>query len=100
MTGPTGCIPCRRGWEMPRALLVSRLSHLIMIGLLVLVGVSAGLGVLFYVAVALVSVLIAYEQSLVKPNDLSRLNLAFFTLNGYISVGLFLLTLADALARH
>jgi 4-hydroxybenzoate polyprenyltransferase len=42
-------------------------------------------------------VLIAYEQSLVKPDDLSRLNMAFFTLNGYISVGLFLLTLTDVL---
>lgn len=82
-----------------RALLVSRLAHLVMIGLLVMVGVSAGLGVLYYVAAALTAALIAYEQSLVKADDLSRLNLAFFTLNGYISVGLFLLTLADALVR-
>ncbi len=49
-----------------RALLVSRLAHLVMIGLLAMVGVSAGLGVLYFVAVALVAALIAYEQSLVK----------------------------------
>ena len=79
------------------ALWVSRLSHLLMLGLLVMVGVSAHLGVIYFVAVALASGLIAWEQSLVKPSDLSRLNLAFFTLNGYISAGLFILTLADVL---
>ena len=66
-----------------------------MIGLLAMVGVSAHLGMIYFVAVGLVALLIAYEQSLVKADDLSRLNLAFFTLNGYISVGLFLLTLLD-----
>ncbi len=80
-----------------RAIAVSRLAHSVMIGLLAMVGVSAHLGPIFFVAVGLVALLIAYEQSLVKPDDLSRLNLAFFTLNGYISVGLFLLTLVDAL---
>jgi len=83
-----------------RALLVSRLAHLVMVGLLIMVGVSTGLGLIYLVAVGLVAVMIAYEQSLVKPDDLSRLNLAFFTLNGYISVGLFLLTLADVLVRR
>ena len=83
-----------------RALLVSRLAHFVMLGLLVMVGVSAGLGAFFYAAVVFVAALIAWEQSLVKPDDLSRLNLAFFTLNGYISVGLFLLTLADVLVRR
>ncbi len=83
-----------------RALLLSRLSHLIMIGLLVMTGLSAGLGIVYFVAVALVAILIAWEQSLVKADDLSHLDLAFFTLNGYISAGLFLLTLADVLLRR
>ena len=83
-----------------RALLVSRLSHLVMIGLLVMTGLSAGLGIVYFAAVALVACLISWEQSLVKHDDLSRLNLAFFTLNGYISAGLFLLTLADVLVRR
>jgi 4-hydroxybenzoate polyprenyltransferase len=81
------------------AMLVSRISHLVMIGLLVMVGASAHLGVIYFIAVALASGLIAWEQSLVKPEDLSRLNLAFFTLNGYISAGLFVLTLADVLTH-
>ena len=80
-----------------RALIVSRLAHFVMVGLLVMVGMSASLGVLYFIAVGLVAVMIAYEQSLVKATDLSKLNLAFFTLNGYISVGLFLLTLVDVL---
>ncbi|BDI32155.1 4-hydroxybenzoate octaprenyltransferase [Capsulimonas corticalis] len=78
-----------------RALLLSRISHVIMIGLLAMAGVSAHLGVLYAFAVVLVAALVWYEQSLVKPNDLSKLNLAFFTLNGYISMALFVLTLAD-----
>ena len=83
-----------------RALLVSRLSHVVMIGLLVMTGLSAGLGVVYFLAVALVAGLIAWEQSLVKHDDLSRLDMAFFTLNGYISAGLFLLTLVDVLIRR
>ena len=82
-----------------RALVVSRLVHALMVVLLTMVGVSAHLGAIFFVAVALVALLIAYEQSLVKPDDLSRLNMAFFTLNGYISVGLFLLTLLDVIVK-
>lgn len=83
-----------------RALIVSRLVHALMVVLLVMVGVAAHLGVIYGVAVLLAAVLIAYEQSLVKPDDLSNLNVAFFTLNGYISVGLFLLTLLDVLVKR
>ncbi len=81
------------------ALVVSRLSHAVMIGLLVMAGLSAHLGLVYFIAVALAAGVVAWEQSLVKPHDLSRLNLAFFTLNGYLSAGLFVLTLADVLTR-
>ena len=80
--------------------MVSRLVHVVMIVLLAMVGISAHLGMIYFVAVGLVALLIAYEQSLVKAHDLSRLDLAFFTLNGYISVGLFLLTLLDVVVRR
>lgn len=82
------------------AMLVSRFSHLLMIGLLIMTGVSAHLSIIYFAAVALAAALVAWEQSLVKPNDLSRLNLAFFTLNGYISAGLFVLTLMDVLVHR
>lgn len=81
------------------ALLASRASHMVMIGLLFMAGRSAHLGVVYFAAVLLAAVVVSWEQSLVKPNDLSRLNLAFFTLNGYLSAGLFALTLADILVR-
>lgn len=83
-----------------RALIVSRLAHTVMIGLLAMAGVSAHLSVVYFAAVSLVALLIAYEQSLVKPDDLSKLNVAFFTLNGYISVGLFLLTVLDVVVQR
>ena len=81
------------------ALWVSRTAHAVMVGLLVIAGISAHLGAIYFVAVLLAAAVVIWEQSLVKPNDLSRLNLAFFTLNGYISAGLFLLTLADVLVH-
>jgi 4-hydroxybenzoate polyprenyltransferase len=77
------------------ALLVSRLMHLAMLTLLVVVGQIDGLHRFYYVGVAVVAALIAYEHSLVRPNDLRRVNLAFFTLNGWVSVSLFVFVLLD-----
>ena len=79
------------------ALAVSRLSHAVMVALLVMAGLSAHLGIIYFAAVVMAAGVVFWEQSLVKPNDLSRLNMAFFTLNGYLSAGLFVLTLADVL---
>ena len=81
------------------ALAVSRVSHAVMVVLLVMAGLSAHLGIIYFAAVVMAAGVVFWEQSLVKPNDLSRLNMAFFTLNGYLSAGLFVLTLADVLTR-
>jgi 4-hydroxybenzoate polyprenyltransferase len=83
-----------------RALVVSRIGHGLTVLLLVGMGLTAHLGVFYFIGAAFAAALIVYEQSLVKANDLSKLNLAFFTLNGYISVGLFLFTLTDVLIGH
>jgi 4-hydroxybenzoate polyprenyltransferase len=80
-----------------RALLVSRLMHALMLGLLALVGVFAGLHVAYFVGVVVIALLIAYEQSIVSPDDLSRVNVAFFTLNGWVSVSLLAFVLLDRL---
>jgi 4-hydroxybenzoate polyprenyltransferase len=80
-----------------KAILISRVGHTIMLGLLVGFGLAAHLYVVYFAGVFFTAALVIYEQSLVKPNDLSRLDFAFFNLNGYISVGLFLFTLADVL---
>lgn len=80
------------------ALTVSRLMHLAMILLLIAIGITAQLHTVYFLGVLAVLCLIAYEQSLVRPNDLSRVNLAFFTLNGWISVTLFCFVVLDCLA--
>ncbi|HYK87355.1 MAG TPA: hypothetical protein VE398_01200 [Acidobacteriota bacterium] len=56
-----------------------------------------GLGVISLAGLGLVAILLAYEHSLVRPSDLSRVNAAFFTVNGWISVLLFVTTSLDLL---
>ncbi len=79
------------------ALLISRLMHLGTVSLLFAVGGLAHLGLLYFFGVCVVAALIFYEQAIVKPTDLSRVNLAFFTLNGWVSILLFLFTVLDGL---
>jgi 4-hydroxybenzoate polyprenyltransferase len=50
--------------------------------------------------VVVVAGILLYEQSLVKPSDLSRVNMAFFTLNGFVSLGLLAFAIADAVTRR
>ncbi len=73
-----------------RALLIARAMHIVMIGLLVWLAWSFQLTWPAWAGIAVVAALLVYEHSLVKPNDLSKMNAAFFTVNGYISL-LFLL---------
>ena len=77
-------IPARLG--LPAALFISRLFHLLTVGLLLSLGIQAEFGAFYWVGTGIVAVLLAYEQSLVKAGDLSRVNLAFFTLNGIVSL--------------
>ncbi|MCW3053075.1 MAG: 4-hydroxybenzoate polyprenyltransferase [Chthonomonadales bacterium] len=79
------------------ALTVSRILHTIVVALLVLIGKLENLHLLYFAGVIVVTGLILYEQSLVKPDDLSRVDMAFFTLNGWISVSLFAFVLLDGL---
>ena len=81
-------IPSRFG--VKAALWVSGLSHLATVILFLMAGVSAGRGALYYSGVALATASLAYEHAIIKPSDLSRLNAAFFTLNGWVSVLLLL----------
>jgi 4-hydroxybenzoate polyprenyltransferase len=66
--------------------------------LLATAGLGLEVGVLYWLGVAVVAGLLAYEHSLVRPGDLRRLDTAFFTMNGVISVAFFGLVLGDALA--
>ncbi len=80
-------IPARFG--IAASLALSRTLHVATVVLLALVWRRAELGWIYFAAIVLAAALLAYEQSLVRPDDLSRLNLAFFTVNGWVGVGLF-----------
>ncbi len=89
-------VPAKFGKE--RALLISRFTHLVSFGFLVASFTGATHSVFGYAALVFAGVMLAYEQSLVKPHDLRKVNMAFFTLNGCISVGVFLIALVDQIA--
>lgn len=77
-------LPARVG--IARALLISRLFHGAMVGCLLMLVKVFGLGGASLLGVLLVALLLAYEQSLVRADDLSRVDTAFFTMNGYIGI--------------
>jgi 4-hydroxybenzoate polyprenyltransferase len=77
----------------------ARLWHLSTVALLAAVGVVSALGPLYWVGWALAAGLLAYEHSLVRPGDLSRVGVAFFNVNGYLAVGVFVFTFAAVLVR-
>ena len=82
------------------ALWIARVFHLAMLGLLVALVLVFGLGKLAAVGVIAVAALLAYEHSLVRHDDLSKLNAAFFTMNGVISVVFFAFIAGDLLLRR
>ncbi len=77
------------------ALLISRGLHVLMLSCLVLLVLGFGLGNLAWSAIVAIATLLIYEHRLVKPNDLSKVNAAFFTVNGYVSVLFFAFLAAD-----
>jgi 4-hydroxybenzoate polyprenyltransferase len=86
-------IPARFG--IPAALRVSTALHVLMIVLLLALGLTMGNGWLYYVGVAATALLLFYEHRLITPKDMSRINLAFFTVNSYIAAVLFVFTMLD-----
>jgi 4-hydroxybenzoate polyprenyltransferase len=90
-------IPARFG--VRGALLISALLHAITASALLALAPAAGLGLPYLAGVAVVLLLLIWEHAIVRPSDLSRLDVAFFNLNGYVSVVFLLATLADVLLR-
>jgi 4-hydroxybenzoate polyprenyltransferase len=88
-------------WSVPKrlgiagALRVAKAFHVMMIVCLAALVATLHLGALALAGVAAIVALLIYEHSLVKPNDLSRVNAAFFTMNGYVSVLFFVFWAAD-----
>ena len=86
-------IPARFG--LPLALLIARLSHALAWAALLLAGLSYGAGPLYFLGLFLVGGLLLYEHRLVSPEDLSRVDLAFFQANVGVSLGMFLFIVLD-----
>ena len=86
-------LPARFG--IGPSLVVSRVWHALSVTFLVAFGAAAGLGVVYYLGVAVVAWLLFYEQSLVRKDDLSKLDMAFFTMNGVVSLIFFAFVLLD-----
>ncbi|MDQ6888513.1 MAG: putative 4-hydroxybenzoate polyprenyltransferase [Gemmatimonadota bacterium] len=82
-----------------KAILVARLLHVTTVLALLLAGTGSSAGTIYFVGVATVTGLLLYEHSLVREGDLSRLDAAFFTMNGIISITFFAFVLAERLAR-
>jgi 4-hydroxybenzoate polyprenyltransferase len=89
-------IPRRFG--IATALRITRVAHFASVVLLVWLGLSLGLGPLYYLGVAVVAALLAYENSIVSADDLSRVDMAFLTMNGVIAIVFLAGVLADAIA--
>lgn len=88
-------IPVRFG--VAGALRLSTLFHFCTIAFLALVGLSAQVGLIYWLGFLMVALVLLWEHRIVTANDLSRINRAFFDLNAYVSLGYFLTTLADIL---
>ncbi|GAA3938726.1 4-hydroxybenzoate octaprenyltransferase [Streptomyces gulbargensis] len=92
-----GSVPARFG--VPAAIRAARGSALVTTGLLVWYALATDAGGFFWAGLVIVAAAFAYEHTIVKPHDLSRLNRAFFTVNGFIGIALFVCALLDLLVR-
>lgn len=86
-------IPSR--WGIPIALRFALISHLMTIVCLFALWHFAALGTIFLIGCLAVSALLIYEHSLVRPSDLTKVNVAFFNVNAFVSIGLLIVGMAD-----
>jgi 4-hydroxybenzoate polyprenyltransferase len=90
-------IPVRFG--VPAALAISAAAHCVTALALVAAGRAAGLGTIYFAGVAAVVLILIYEHGIIRPSDLSRLDVAFFNLNGYVALVYFAATLGEVIAH-
>lgn len=88
-------VPARYGVRF--ALRAAIVAHVVTFGLFIWFGQWAGFGALWWIGLAVTAVAFGYEHSIVRPHDLSRVNRAFFTVNGFVGIALFTFALADLL---
>ena len=85
---------------LAKALWVSRVFHAMFFAAVLMVGLMIDAGILYYGGLVISGAMLFYEHRLVSPEDLSNVNAAFFTVNGIMSIVLFVLVAADTLLRH
>jgi 4-hydroxybenzoate polyprenyltransferase len=90
-------LPARFG--VRRALAMARVVHVVTLGLFAAYGLAAGFDGFWLAGLILTGAAFAYEHSLVRPGDLSKVNRAFFTVNGFVGVAMFCFALADLVSR-
>lgn len=90
-------IPSRFG--LASALNISKSLHVVTVTAMAFLGWQAGAGIAFYAGLALIAGMLIYEHSLVKPDDLSKVNAAFFNVNGVVSILAFVAILIDKMLR-
>jgi 4-hydroxybenzoate polyprenyltransferase len=90
-------VPARYGVRF--ALHASTIAHVVVFALFVWFGVLVGLGWLWWIGLVVTAAAFAYEHAIVTPSDLSRINRAFFTANGFVGIALFVFALADLVVR-
>ena len=78
-----------------KSLLASKIFHLFTIVLLITLGLVYTVGIFYWFGIAFVACMLFWEHSLLKENDLSKINAAFFNINGYVSIGIFIFILLD-----
>jgi 4-hydroxybenzoate polyprenyltransferase len=91
-------IPVKYG--VARSLQISTVCHLCTIVFLAMVGVSAQMGTIYWIGWLAVITVLLWEHRIVSPNDLSRINRAFFDLNAYVSIAFFCATVADVIVSR
>ncbi len=91
-------IPAKFG--ISKSLKFTKCLHIASIIMLILLGIRLELGFFYFAGVVLTAILLAYENSLIKPNNLSKLNMAFFTMNGVISVLMFCFVVIEIIVRR
>jgi 4-hydroxybenzoate polyprenyltransferase len=92
-----GSVPAK--WGVAVALYGARTAHAVTVALFVWFGLLTHTGPFWWVGLAIVTGAFTYEHSLVRPNDLSKLSRAFFTVNGFVGITLFCFALLDLVAR-
>lgn len=95
--GGVRSVPARFG--IPAAIRGARACHLVTTALLAWFGVLTGAGVAFWIGLVVVAGAFVYEHTIVRPNDLSKLNRAFFQTNGFVGISLFFFALVDLVIR-